>query len=314
MNIKICVIYLLKNVSVVISTYSKDRLGLVLDCIESSKKQSLLPKEIILVLDPDQSLVDFFKSQLPGDVKIVISEGFGLSEARNAGVKSVKGEIIAFIDDDAIAEKNWLENLVENYNDPSVVGVGGFIKPLWEGKRPKWFPEELYWIVGCSYKGLPERKTNVRNPIGCNMSFRRSIFEKVGYFKADIGRFGKKLLAGEEAELSIRVLGKIAKSKIVYDPLVVVYHRVRRSRANLRYVLRRSFYEGRSKALIANSRLNALKALSTEDRYLRYLLKAAIPSRLMRIYKFENCCQLMVLLFSMVAVLTGFSLGRLIKK
>jgi GT2 family glycosyltransferase len=311
---KSCVIYLQENVSVIISTYSKDMLNLVLDCIESIKKQSLLPKEIILVLDPCQSLVDFYKSQLPSDIKIVISEEFGLSEARNAGVKSAKVDIVAFIDDDAIAEKNWLENLVKNYDNPSVAGAGGLIKPLWEEKRPKWFPEEIYWVIGCSYKGLPECKTNVRNPIGCNMSFRRSVFEKVGNFKPNIGRFGKKLLAGEEMEFSVRVLGKIENSTIVYDPSAVVYHRVRKNRTDLIYVLRRSFYEGMSKALIINSKSKKLKVLSSEAGYLSYLLKTAVPSRLLRIYKFENFCQFAILFLSSVAVLMGFFLGKHIKK
>lgn len=299
----------LKEVSVVISTYAIDRLSYVLGCIESLKKQSLLPKEIILVLDQDHHLIEFYKSHMPDGVKIIVSEGYGLSKARNAGVKNTEGEIVAFIDDDAIADKHWLENLVKNYDDPCVVGVGGFIKPMWGSGRPKCFPEELDWIVGCSYKGLPRRKSSVRNPIGCNMSFRKSIFEKVGYFKADIGRFGKKLLAGEEAELSIRVREKIPKSKIVYDPSVVVYHIVHKSRTNLTYLMKRSFYEGASKALITNSKSNPLEALSTEDRYLKYLLKVAIPLRLKRIHKFESICQLMILVISICSVLTGYLVG-----
>lgn len=303
----------LREVSVIISTYSIDRTNYIMSCIESLKRQTLLPKEIILVLDPNEILIDFYKSRVPNDVKIVISEEYGLSKARNAGVRNAEGEVVAFIDDDAVAGKDWLENMVKNYDDPRVVGVGGLIKPMWGSGRPKWFPEELDWVVGCSYKGLPECKTDVRNPIGCNMSFRKSVFEKVGYFKANIGRFGKKLLAGEEAELSIRIREKIPKSKIVYDPSVVVYHMVHNSRTNLRYLLRRSFYEGVSKAFVTSSKSNPLEALSTEDRYLRYLLKVAIPLRLKRIYKLENICHLLLIFVSVCMVLVGFSLRMLTK-
>jgi len=301
----------LKEVSVVLSAYSRDRSDQVLDCIKSLRAQSLLPKEIILVLDPDQGLVDFYKSRLPDYVKVVVSEGFGLSKARNAGVKKAEGEVIAFIDDDAVAEKDWLQNLVRNYDAPCVVGVGGFVEPIWESNRPVWLPEELNWIVGCSYKGLPEHKANVRNPIGCNMSFRKSVFERVGYFRSDIGRFGKKLLAGEEAELSTRILEKIPNSKIVYDPSAVVHHRVDKNRVSLRYMWKRSFYEGLSKALITSPKWNSSTTLSTEDRYLKGLIKVAIPSRLKRIYKFENMSQLVTLLFSLCAVFMGFSFARL---
>lgn len=300
----------MKGVSVIVSTYSKDRLNYLLECVESIEKQSLRSDDIILVLDED-SLAGFYESKLPTNVKIVISGKRGLSNARNAGAKSAKGEILAFIDDDAVADRNWLENLVRNYEDPNVVGVGGLIKPLWANGAPMWFPEELNWVVGCSYKGLPEHRASVRNPIGCNMSFRKSVFDEVGYFRSDVGRFGKKLLAGEESEFSVKILGKVSGSKIVYEPSAVVYHRVDRNRVTLKYLCRRSFYEGVSKALLANSKQFSSRVLSTEDEYLKYLLTVAIPFRLRRIYKFESVGQLLALVFSMFSVFAGFSLARL---
>jgi len=295
-----------KECSVIISTYSKDRLTYVINCIKSLTKQSLPPKEIILVLDPDKELFQTYKAEVPAYVKIIISDKRGLSNARNSGVKKGEGDILAFIDDDAVADKHWLERLVENYDDPSVVGVGGVIKPLWEGNRPVWFPEELYWIIGCSYKGLPERKTSVRNPIGCNMSFRKSAFAIAGYFRSDIGRFGKKLLAGEETELSMRMLTKIPNSKIIYDPSAVVYHVVEKNRINLRYLFKRSFYEGVSKAIIGKARSSSSARLLSEDLYLKYLLKNSVPTRLKRIYSLANLCHLLVLFFSVSAVFAGY--------
>lgn len=303
----------LNSVSVVVSTYTVDRASHVLDCIRSLKSQTLPPKEVILVLDPNDELVNFYKSRVPFGVTLIVSEKPGLSCARNIGAKNALGEIVAFIDDDAIADEKWLENMVSNYDDLNVLGVGGFVKPLWENKRPTWFPEELNWIVGCSYKGLPENKSLIRNPIGCNMSFRKTVFEKVGYFRTDIGRFGKKLTANEETAFSIRVLEKMPGSKIVYDPSAVVYHMVDKTRANLKYVLKRSFYEGVSKALITDSKSNPLRVLSTENRYLRYLFKTAIPSRLRRIYKFKSTCHLPILFFSTCSVLTGFLFGKFTK-
>jgi len=151
---------------------------------------------------------------------------------------------VAFIDDDAVADREWRGNLLKNYEVSEVVGVGGLIKPLWEGDRPGWFPEELDWVVGCSYKGLPNCKAFVRNPIGCNMSFRREVFEKVGYFRSDVGRFGKRLLSGEEPEFSMRIFRRFPEAKIVYDPSAVVYHKVSGNRLGLRYLFVRSFNEG----------------------------------------------------------------------
>lgn len=303
----------MKEVSVVVSTYSKDRLSYLLDCIESLRKQSFKPVEVVLVLDPVPDLVEFYKSRLSDDVKIVVGDKCGLSNARNVGVKSARGEIIAFIDDDAVADVNWLENLVKNYEDSMVVGVGGLIKPLWESGSPAWFPEELNWVVGCSYKGLPECRAYVRNPIGCNMSFRRDVFNMVGYFRSDVGRFGKKLLAGEEADFSIRVYKRISGAKIVFEPNAVVYHRINKNRLSLRYLLKRAFYEGVSKGLISYSTQLSSSVLSAEDQYLKYLLRVAVPSRLRKFYKMGGTCQVMLLLFSTIAVFVGFSSIRLRK-
>ena len=300
----------LVEVSVIVSTYSENKLKYVCDCIESLKRQSVVPCEIILALDPKPALVDFYRAKLSSDTRIVVSSRVGLSNARNAGVKSARGEIVAFIDDDAVADVDWIRKLAGNYADPKVVGVGGYVAPVWEGGCPIWFPAELNWVVGCSYRGLPEHRARVRNPIGCNMSFRRSVFDVVGYFRTDVGRFGRMLLAGEEPELSLRILSRFPGSKIIYEPSAVVYHKVARGRLRLGYFLRRSFYEGISKALIAPDKVNSRKGLSTENQYLRYLTKVAVPSKLKRIYRVENLLQLMVMFLSTSAVLMGFSIGK----
>ncbi|MGQ9640623.1 MAG: LamG-like jellyroll fold domain-containing protein [Candidatus Bathycorpusculaceae bacterium] len=111
----------MREVSVVVSTYSKDRLNYLLDCIESLRKQSFKPVEVILVLDPVPDLVEFYKSRLSDDVKIVVGDKCGLSNARNVGVKSARGEIIAFVDDDAVAGTSGVHNITvavkDNHNE-----------------------------------------------------------------------------------------------------------------------------------------------------------------------------------------------------
>ena len=294
------------KVSVIISTYSLERFNDVLDCINSLSRQTLLPYEVILVLDPVEELREFYVSRVPSHVKIVISEEKGLSNARNAGVRRAFGNVVAFIDDDAVADKDWLRILVKNYDDLDVLGVGGLVMPVWENGRPIWFPEELDWVVGCSYKGLPEHKSCVRNPIGCNMAFRKDVFEKVGYFKSDIGRQGKKLLGSEEAEFSTRMIGIIPNAKIIYDPSAIVHHNVPKSRAGFRYFMRRSFYEGVSKRLMEKVESNPTDVLSVEKQYIKYLLKVSIPLRLKRIHILNNVLQLFTLLTSASLVLMGY--------
>jgi len=300
------------TVSVVISTYAIERHDLVSKCIASLRAQTLPAHEIILVLEPDKKLLLHYQGEDTKDVKIVISGERGLSSARNAGVATSHGAIIAFIDDDAIAEEEWLENLMRDFDDPTVIGVGGAIIPMWEETRPKWFPEELDWTVGCTYKGLPLVKAVVKNPLGCNMAFRRSAFERAGQFDTRVGRLGQVLLASEEAEFARRLLSLTPKSRILHDPSLVVHHRVPKSRTTLSHVLLRSFYEGVSKSIL--QRNSSFKTpLSVERNYLRDLLVISIPQRLRRISHLTSILQLSSILLSTLAVFAGYCYGYCIR-
>jgi len=285
------------KVSIIVSTYTKDRCKDVLRCIDSLLNQTVKPGEILLVLDPVEDLIQFYKKVIPNEVKIVISSGFGLSNARNTGIMSASGDIIAFIDDDAWADGKWLERMIENYLDEDVYCVGGRIIPVFENGRPKWLPEELDWIVGCTYKGLPEVKSKIRNPIGANMSFRREAFEIAGLFKEEVGRYGKKLLSGEEAEFAMRLKKLKPDSKIIYDPSAVVYHRVPKSRTKIRYALKRAFYEGYSKALLSKEH-----NLEMESKYFIYLMHTLIN----KISKFK-----FIEAFGIVFIVTFVGVGNL---
>jgi GT2 family glycosyltransferase len=303
-----------EDITVIVSTYSILMKDSVLDCISSIQKQTLLPKEILLILDNDPLLLDFFRSVVPDEVKVLSSNGFGLSNARNAGVKHAKGEIVAFIDDDAVADKDWLKNMFSSYSESSVAGVGGLVLPLWTAKRPLlWFPQELNWIIGCSYIGQSNRQEPVRNPLGCNMSFRQTTFEKVGYFRSDIGRLGKILLDGEESEFSLRVHKTLPQSKIINVPSAVVYHKVNTKRMKIKYILKRSFFQGYSKALINGKFTDASLDLDVERKYLYYLLNSSFKFRLARFYDLKNIVQLLILSASLPSVLFGFALGKIRK-
>jgi glycosyltransferase involved in cell wall biosynthesis len=300
----------LTNVSVVISTHSRERSSSVLECIESLRKQTLKTTEIVLVVESND-LARYYRSNIH-DIEIVLTAKRGLSNARNAGVMKASGDIVAFIDDDAVADQEWLERLVKNYEDTDVLSVGGLVRPVWECGRPSWFPEELDWVVGCSYKGLPEHRSYIRNLLGCNMSFRKYVFEEAGYFAGYLGRLGKKLLDAEEMEFSIRVLRRIPWSKFVYDPSAVVYHKVTRDRKTVGYLTRRAFYQGLSKGLIEASESRSSRALSIERRYLRYLLGERVIVRLKQAHQKGNLSQIVILFLSISLVLTGYLSGILI--
>ena len=296
----------------IISAYSKRKIDQVIDCIGSIQKQSVAPREILLVLDPDPEVVGYYKENVFADVRIIESDGFGLSKARNTGVRNSESEIVAFIDDDAVAGENWLKNLIKNYSDPSVVGVGGPVMPLWNSKKPDWFPEELNWVVGCTDQVALNHKMKVRNPVGCNMSFRKSVVEEAGCFRPDIGRFGKFLLSAEESELCLRIKeGTISDARIINDPSAIVFHKISEDRVNVKYVLLRSFFEGVSKSLITKTVFDRSMDLTSERNYMRNITPAFVASTLKEIYKGSNIAKLALFSISTLAVLSGYGLGKI---
>ena len=237
------------TVSVVVCAFTDRRRTELLEALRSLRRQIVAPHEVIVVIDHNPDLLEWIRGV---SEVIAIENRFeqGLSGARNSGVQAAGGSVIAFLDDDAIAEPTWIESLTTDYSDPQVLGAGGSILPVWE-RRPGWFPEEFAWVVGCTYRGLPTKRSAVRNLIGCNMSFRREVFDELGGFTTKLGRVGSKPLGGEETELCIRI-GKHAPSRtILYDPETSVHHRVPRERSTLRYFLSRCYSEGVSKAVLA---------------------------------------------------------------
>ena len=300
------------KVSVVVCTYTIELFQDTLACIGSLVNQDYVDKEILLVMDRDEKLYQMFLDTIPDSVKILINERPGLSEARNLGIKNAEGDVIVFIDDDAVAEKSYLSNLTKNYEDEDVVGVGGKILPK---TRPS-YPEELYWIGGFTYKGFPEERSEVRNVLGCNMSFRREVFDKVGLFDTELGRVGRKLVTAEETEFSIRVLNALPDSKIIYDPSAIVYHKVHEYRENLRYMLRRGYHEGISKAQIEREHTKDSndKPLATEDKYLSYLIKNAIPERLKRASRGERVASNLKEVFMLISVIGSVGIGFVVGK
>jgi O-antigen biosynthesis protein len=263
------------RISVVICAYTDRRWEDIVGAVASLRAQTRPPARTILVVDHNPPLLERAQAAFP-DVRVVPNEGRqGLSGARNTGVAHAIGEVVAFLDDDARAEPDWLERLAAGYANPLVVGVGGAATPVWPGRRPRWLPPEFDWVVGCSFTGMPEAPAPVRNLIGANMSFRREVFGSVGGFTDGIGRVGSRPLGCEETELGIRLRQWRPGARLVYEPAAVVRHRVTADRTAWRYFCSRCFAEGISKAIVSR-RVGAKDALETERRYVRSVLPRAI--------------------------------------
>jgi len=265
------------DVSVVVCTYSERRWNELVAAVQSLRRQHVAPGEIVVAVDNNAPLAARARDALPDVVVVENRDRRGLSSTRNAGIAAAQGEIVAFLDDDAVAQPDWLANLVAWYEDPRVLGAGGAVEPLWEHGRPGWFPDEFDWVVGCSYRGLPRRAAAVRNLIGANMSFRRDLFESAGGFSAAVGRVGERPVGCEETEFCIRILQRSPGCVLVYDPRARVAHQVPAARGRVRYFVSRCFAEGLSKAAVARLRGRGV-ALATQRRYALRVLPSGVAA------------------------------------
>ena len=241
------------DAAVVICAYIDERWFQLVNAIQAVQAQSQPVQKIVVVIDHNPALLARVKERFPLVHAIENAEEKGLSGARNTGIAAASSAtLIGFVDDDAVIEVDWLKNLSQMIAaDPLIMGAGGRIIPKWETDRPMWMPEEFYWVVGCTHKGVPEQTADVRNLVGANMLIRREVFDKVGGFRVGIGRVDAVPLGCEETELCIRTRQAIPNARFVYDPNTVVYHSVPLKRTGWSYYRSRCYAEGLSKALIS---------------------------------------------------------------
>ena len=258
------------EISVIIAAFSMDRWNDLNDAVASVRAQTIHSLEIIVVIDHNLELLTRSARELTGVTVIANAGNRGASGARNTGVAASRGEIVAFLDDDASASPEWLEMMLRHFQDAEVAGVGGRSKPQWETRRPRWFPPEFDWVVGCSYRGMPESITLVRNVWSCNMAIRRQAFDAVCGFRDDFGKVGMRSRP-EDTDLCLRVSEHDDGGMWIYEPAAIVSHKVPAKRATFRYFLKRCYYEGQGKAALAS--LNgSTESISAEHAYVRRML------------------------------------------
>jgi len=266
-----------RELAVVICAYTADRWNEIRAAVRSALDQADVETELILIIDHAPDLLDAARSEFI-DPRIVVAPNVGprgLSGARNTGVGLARSSIVAFLDDDATAERDWASRLLAWYDDDAVLGVGGASLPTWKTARPTWFPDEFDWVVGCTYRGMPDGPAPVRNVIGSNMSFRRELFALVGGFDSSIGRLGATPVGCEETEFCIRLTKRVPSGRIMYDPSARVRHHLPKERETWRYFQARCLAEGRSKAIVAQL-VGSQRGLASERAYATRTLPAGV--------------------------------------
>lgn len=273
------------NASIVISTISTNRYNDLIDLLDGIKVQTYDHVETIMIVDENIELYDKIKNLVceNKNIKIIFNpKNMGLSYSRNIGIENATGDVIAFIDDDAIPVPKWIEIIVGAFNNSDVGAVTGNVFPIWENEYISWFPKELHWMLSCSYIMTPDKISEIDRGFGTNMAFKKELLEKVGKFNTKLGINGGDWIGGEDTDmfLDIKCIGK----KVLFIPDAKVFHKICINRVNLNNIIKRAFNGGISVAVMKRLRekkhRNYEVKNSVEGKYLKKLLFDFYPDAL----------------------------------
>lgn len=243
------------KLTLIIATFN--RASSLLRTLESVVRQSAKPElwECVVVnnASTDSTETDFaaFAQEYADlNLRMVLEQKQGLSNARNRGIAEAKGEYIAIIDDDETIEESYIETYIEFFDSfPAALAAGGAVTARYGSRRPRWMskyteqmianPLDLDVVVTLFPKN--------RVPAGGNMAFRRKAFDKVGLFNPKLGRNGKSLAGGEENELFARL--RTVGVPLYFVPGARIYHHIPDSKLTDEYFDKLSYNVGVSKRL-----------------------------------------------------------------
>lgn len=297
--------HLSMKVSVVICTYSMERYDVFSETVESVRAQTYDPVEIIIVVDGNDDVLQRVQEDY-GDVDNVRihnnDENLGISASRTIGGEIATGDVVTMIDDDAVAEPDWVEELATTYEETDAIAVGGKVAPDWVGEKPAFFPEEFYWLVGCDERGFGEHGDELRNTYGSNISFKRDVFLGVGGYDENTGRKGDRHIQAHEAPLCIRMRQQYGHG-VIYNTNAVVNHRLFEYRGDPWWLVKRSFWQGYSKRIMD---LLLPEAAGDKHHYLHQLLFTFVPDRVKKLVRNPSIAKVQQL--AMIFVFT-FAVG-----
>jgi GT2 family glycosyltransferase len=228
------------DLSIVIPTYKRNQL--LKKCLTSlvSQVASHAKAEIIVI---DNSLRETAKNVVRHFPKVqyYAEKQLGLSFVRNTGWKKAKGKYVAYIDDDSIAEKDWVRNILKFIKKNKKVEVfGGPYTRYATISIPMWLPEEY----GTMNNGNKMKILDIGREwlSGTNMIYKKALLEKMGGFDTKLGMKGEIVGYGEEADFLIRVA--LNKIPVYYDPQLKVSHLLPKRKINIIWLIKDSFIRG----------------------------------------------------------------------
>ncbi len=236
------------QISAIICTHNRDNyLGAAIDSLLS---QDFAQGFEVVVIDngSKDNTKQVVEKRLDNPLLQYIYEPvLGLSVARNTGAKAANSEILAYLDDDAVASEGWLQVLYAAYQSNSKLAIaGGKVTLLWPDKinPPRWLSPGLAGNLGAY--DLGDRVVKIEKPgdtpRGLNYSIRRSFLDDIGGFDIHLGRVGKNLLSNEELQMTELALEK--GWEVAYLPDALVAHNVSPERLKRSWFLSRGWWQG----------------------------------------------------------------------
>ena len=246
--------------SIAICTYNREAL---LDrVLDSLTNQTPVSDEVeILIVDNGSTdgtrEVISRRQALDGRIRYVVEPEAGIAHARNCALAEARGEYLAYIDDDAWAEPDWIKNLLAAIQavSPRPECVVGPVALVWEGKRPDWFPARFESLL-CRYEmGDSPRFLDADGYLlTTNSLFHRETLLQLGGMRTDLGHKRKALIGGEDNDIFNRLIAN--GHHVYYQPSARVNHPVPKERQTRRFLLRRLFWDGASQPLFEGASNN----------------------------------------------------------
>ncbi len=197
-----------------------------------------------------QNVREFQDMNQISNIVLVREERLGLGYARNTGFHRAEGTYVAFLDDDARADKDWLRLAIDSFVhvNPTPLVVGGPIFPFYDDSvKPAWFKDE-YEIR--TWGQEPRFLSRGESFSGSNIILKKDIIEKYGGFDVQVGMKGSRLSVGEETNLFKTIWRHNSHASVFYySPHLVIYHAVPAYKMTVSYQLKRAFVGGQACSL-----------------------------------------------------------------
>jgi glucosyl-dolichyl phosphate glucuronosyltransferase len=273
---------LLMKYTIAFSTCKDNRMDWVLQILRSLNYQKFKDFEVLIIVNQHRNYfenlarrIDETKN-LSFNVKLFFTKkNLGIAHDRNIALQEAVTDFVAYTDDDAVPDKNWLkmiDNSFRNYESAGAITgpvLANWSKDIADSKT--WFPKELYWVIGCT-QIEHQNVTEVRNGFASNLALNRKYALNIGGFNEKFGYNKEYPMAGEEPDFCLRLkeYGKLT----LWNPQAMVFHRITANRLVFNNILTRSYIEGRTKAYLR--KVFGQAALGTEKDQVKVIAKALL--------------------------------------